>query len=165
MQTTILPLDRLTPGHLLYAGEAAKSAKTAARSAATVLWGTGCCQEGGCNEHKHAYVGCFHNTLHVQTVAEGGMTSLFRGMGAPFATVAVYNAILFAARGQMESMLAHADGASLYTLAQALCTCKSPHPFPLVTPSKFLAVASCITQSALHCNSNHSSVFSSRLIK
>ena len=38
------------------------------------------------------------------------MTSLFRGMGAPFATVAVYNAILFAARGQMESMLAHADG-------------------------------------------------------
>lgn len=31
-------------------------------------------------------------------------------MGAPFATVAVYNAILFAARGQMESMLAHADG-------------------------------------------------------
>ena len=39
------------------------------------------------------------------------MTSLFRGMGAPFATVAVYNAVLFAARGQMESILAHADGA------------------------------------------------------
>lgn len=41
------------------------------------------------------------------------MKSLFRGMGAPFATVAVYNAVLFAARGQMESILAHADGGFL----------------------------------------------------
>ena len=41
------------------------------------------------------------------------MASLFRGMGAPFATVAVYNAVLFAARGQMESILAHADGTFL----------------------------------------------------
>ena len=63
----------------------------------------------------------------MQTVAEGGMTSLFRGMGAPFATVAVYNAILFAARGQMESMLAHADGAAL---AQAVCCCNLLVPFP-----------------------------------
>ena len=43
-------------------------------------------------------------------MAEGGVYSLFRGMGAPFATVAFYNAILFAVRGQMESMLAHPDG-------------------------------------------------------
>jgi hypothetical protein len=43
-------------------------------------------------------------------MAEGGVYSLFRGMGAPFATVAFYNAVLFAARGQMESMLAHPDG-------------------------------------------------------
>lgn len=57
------------------------------------------------------------NFAPMQTVSEGGMTSLFRGMGAPFATVAFYNAILFAARGQMESLLAHADGAALYTLA------------------------------------------------
>lgn len=54
----------------------------------------------------------------MQTVSEGGMKSLFRGMGAPFATVAVYNAVLFAARGQMESILAHPDGAFL---AQAVC--------------------------------------------
>jgi len=46
----------------------------------------------------------------LQTIAEGGVYSLFRGMGAPFATVAFYNAVLFAARGQMESMLAHPDG-------------------------------------------------------
>ena len=55
---------------------------------------------------------------YMQTVSQGGMTSLFRGMGAPFATVAVYNAVLFAARGQMESILAHADGA---VFAQAVC--------------------------------------------
>lgn len=48
------------------------------------------------------------------------MTSLFRGMSAPFATVAVYNAVLFAARGQMESILAHADGA---VLLQVECCC------------------------------------------
>ena len=40
-------------------------------------------------------------------------------MGAPFATVAVYNAILFAARGQMESMLAHADGNYLLDYANS----------------------------------------------
>ncbi|KAL0036201.1 hypothetical protein WJX79_007894 [Trebouxia sp. C0005] len=48
-----------------------------------------------------------------KTMAEGGVYSLFRGMSAPFATVAFYNAILFAARGQMESMLAHPDGSPL----------------------------------------------------
>ncbi|DBB06434.1 TPA: hypothetical protein ACH3X1_011992 [Trebouxia sp. C0004] len=55
-----------------------------------------------------------------KTMAEGGVHSLFRGMGAPFATVAFYNAILFAARGQMESMLAHPDGSSLSVSDQAL---------------------------------------------
>ena len=55
----------------------------------------------------------------MQTIAEGGAQSLFRGMGAPFATVAVYNAILFAARGRMESMLAHADGNCLQDHAHA----------------------------------------------
>ncbi len=45
-----------------------------------------------------------------QTVAADGITGLFRGMGAPLATVAVFNAVLFAARGQMEALLAHEDG-------------------------------------------------------
>lgn len=62
--------------------------------------------------------GKYQSCAFMQTVSEGGMTSLFRGMGAPFATVAVYNAVLFAARGQMESILAHADGA---VLGQAVC--------------------------------------------
>ncbi|DBA99490.1 TPA: hypothetical protein ACH3X3_012077 [Trebouxia sp. C0006] len=55
-----------------------------------------------------------------KTIAEGGVFSLFRGMGAPFATVAFYNAVLFAARGQMESMLAHPDGSPLSMSDQAI---------------------------------------------
>ena len=55
------------------------------------------------------------------------MASLFRGMGAPFATVAVYNAVLFAARGQMEDILAHADGAVLAhcspSIVHIACSC------------------------------------------
>lgn len=46
----------------------------------------------------------------MQTVGEHGALGLFRGMGAPFATVAIYNACIFAARGQMENLLQHADG-------------------------------------------------------
>ena len=47
----------------------------------------------------------------LQTLSEGGIRALFRGMGAPLATVAVYNAVLFSARGSMERFLAHSDGA------------------------------------------------------
>lgn len=46
----------------------------------------------------------------MQTIIEHGALGLFRGMAAPFATVAVYNAFIFAARGQMEKVLNHADG-------------------------------------------------------
>jgi hypothetical protein len=31
-------------------------------------------------------------------------------MGAPLATVALFNAVLFAARGQMQQLLQHTDG-------------------------------------------------------
>lgn len=46
----------------------------------------------------------------VQTLASDGIRGLFKGMGAPLATVALFNAILFATRGQMEKILAHSDG-------------------------------------------------------
>ena len=46
----------------------------------------------------------------MQTIGEHGVLGLFRGMAAPFATVAFYNAVIFAARGQMEKALSHADG-------------------------------------------------------
>lgn len=39
-----------------------------------------------------------------------GPKGLFKGMATPLATVAVFNAVLFATRGQMENALAHTDG-------------------------------------------------------
>jgi len=46
----------------------------------------------------------------VQTLAEQGVRGLFKGMGAPLATVAFFNAVLFTTRGQMEQLLKHEDG-------------------------------------------------------
>jgi solute carrier family 25 carnitine/acylcarnitine transporter 20/29 len=39
-----------------------------------------------------------------------GVKGIYKGMGAPLATVAVFNAVLFASRGQMEVLLEHKDG-------------------------------------------------------
>jgi solute carrier family 25 carnitine/acylcarnitine transporter 20/29 len=39
-----------------------------------------------------------------------GFKGLYKGMSAPLATVALFNAVLFASRGQMEVLLAHKDG-------------------------------------------------------
>ncbi|KAG0564774.1 hypothetical protein KC19_8G139000 [Ceratodon purpureus] len=48
-----------------------------------------------------------------QTLAGEGTKGLYKGMGAPLATVAVFNAVLFTARGQMEALLRDAPGAHL----------------------------------------------------
>ncbi|KAK6934985.1 Mitochondrial substrate/solute carrier [Dillenia turbinata] len=40
-----------------------------------------------------------------QTLAAEGPRGLYKGMGAPLATVAAFNAVLFTARGQMETLL------------------------------------------------------------
>lgn len=54
---------------------------------------------------------CWVNRLFCfQTITEQGVAGLFKGMGAPLATVAIFNAVLFSARGQMEKLLAHKDG-------------------------------------------------------
>ncbi|KAJ9536974.1 hypothetical protein OSB04_029707 [Centaurea solstitialis] len=45
-----------------------------------------------------------------QTVAAEGPRGLYKGMGAPLATVAVLNAVLFTARGQMEALLRSEPG-------------------------------------------------------
>lgn len=44
---------------------------------------------------------------------EGARAGLFRGMGAPLASVAAVNALLFTVRGQVETALAHEDGTPL----------------------------------------------------
>ncbi|TYI52329.1 hypothetical protein E1A91_D12G239900v1 [Gossypium mustelinum] len=48
-----------------------------------------------------------------QTVAAEGPRGLYKGLGAPLATVAGLNAVLFMVRGQMEALLRSESGASL----------------------------------------------------
>ncbi|CAK9150174.1 unnamed protein product [Ilex paraguariensis] len=48
-----------------------------------------------------------------QTIAAEGPRGLYKGMGAPLATVAAFNAVLFSARGQMEALLRSEPGTPL----------------------------------------------------
>ncbi|KAL5224883.1 hypothetical protein ABZP36_011522 [Zizania latifolia] len=48
-----------------------------------------------------------------QTLAAEGPRGLYKGMGAPLATVAAFNAVLFTVRGQMEAVLRSEPGAPL----------------------------------------------------
>ncbi|KAI5059986.1 hypothetical protein GOP47_0024406 [Adiantum capillus-veneris] len=56
-----------------------------------------------------------------QTLNSEGRASLYKGMGAPSATVAAFNAVLFTARGQMEVLLRNSPGAPLTISQQFLC--------------------------------------------
>lgn len=48
-----------------------------------------------------------------KTLAAEGAGGLYKGMGAPLATVAAFNALLFSVRGQMETILRSSPGAPL----------------------------------------------------
>eukprot|EP00252_Welwitschia_mirabilis_P024532 TRINITY_DN7314_c0_g1_i1.p1 TRINITY_DN7314_c0_g1~~TRINITY_DN7314_c0_g1_i1.p1 ORF type:complete len:301 (-),score=51.58 TRINITY_DN7314_c0_g1_i1:695-1597(-) len=56
-----------------------------------------------------------------QTVASEGPRGLYKGMGAPLATVAAFNAVLFTARGQMEALIRTEPGSPLSVRQQILC--------------------------------------------
>ncbi|XP_027361000.1 mitochondrial carnitine/acylcarnitine carrier-like protein [Abrus precatorius] len=56
-----------------------------------------------------------------QTVAAEGPRGLYKGMGAPLATVAAFNAVLFTVRGQMEALLRPHPGAPLTVNQQIVC--------------------------------------------
>ncbi|KAL8476338.1 hypothetical protein ACS0TY_028859 [Phlomoides rotata] len=56
-----------------------------------------------------------------QTLAAEGPGGLYKGMGAPLATVAALNAVLFTVRGQMETLLRSAPGAPLTVNQQVVC--------------------------------------------
>lgn len=56
-----------------------------------------------------------------QTLAGEGPRGLYKGMGAPLATVAVFNAVLFTVRGQTEALLRSHPGAPLTVNQQVLC--------------------------------------------
>lgn len=56
-----------------------------------------------------------------QTIAAEGPRGLYKGMGAPLATVAAMNAVLFTARGQMETLVRTAPGVPLSVEQQVIC--------------------------------------------
>lgn len=56
-----------------------------------------------------------------QTLAAEGPRGLYKGMGAPLATVAALNAVLFTVRGQMESLLRSDPGLPLTINQQVVC--------------------------------------------
>lgn len=56
-----------------------------------------------------------------QTIAAEGPRGLYKGMGAPLATVAAFNAVLFSVRGQMETLLRSQPGVPLTVYQQVLC--------------------------------------------
>ncbi|EEC67489.1 hypothetical protein OsI_34751 [Oryza sativa Indica Group] len=55
-----------------------------------------------------------------QTLAAEGPRGLYKGMGAPLATVAAFNALLFTVRGQMEAVLRSEPGAPLTVSQQVV---------------------------------------------
>lgn len=56
-----------------------------------------------------------------QTLSAEGLRGLYKGMGAPLATVAAFNAVLFTVRGQLESLLRSEPGRPLTIKQQVLC--------------------------------------------
>lgn len=56
-----------------------------------------------------------------QTIAAEGPRGLYKGMGAPLATVAAFNAVLFSVRGQMEALLRSEPGVPLTVQQQIIC--------------------------------------------
>ncbi|XP_004512531.1 mitochondrial carnitine/acylcarnitine carrier-like protein [Cicer arietinum] len=56
-----------------------------------------------------------------QTIAAEGPRGLYKGMGAPLATVAAFNAVLFTVRGQMETLLRTHPSDPLTVQQQVVC--------------------------------------------
>ncbi|PIA39935.1 hypothetical protein AQUCO_02600405v1 [Aquilegia coerulea] len=56
-----------------------------------------------------------------KTIVAEGLGGLYKGMGAPLATVAAFNAVLFTVRGQLESILRSEPGSRLTISQQVVC--------------------------------------------
>ncbi|XP_078442501.1 mitochondrial substrate carrier family protein [Wolffia australiana] len=56
-----------------------------------------------------------------QTLSAEGPRGLYKGMGAPLATVAAFNALLFTVRGQMEGLVRSEPGSPLSVNQQVVC--------------------------------------------
>jgi hypothetical protein len=64
-----------------------------------------------------------------QTLVNEGIKGIYKGISAPLATVALFNAVLFASRGQMEVLLKHIDGKPC---GHCQCCCCSGPANPVV---------------------------------
>ncbi|KAF5201365.1 Mitochondrial carnitine/acylcarnitine carrier-like protein [Thalictrum thalictroides] len=56
-----------------------------------------------------------------KTIVAEGLGGMYKGMGAPLATVAAFNAVLFTVRGQLESILRSEPGSRLTINQQVVC--------------------------------------------
>jgi solute carrier family 25 carnitine/acylcarnitine transporter 20/29 len=65
----------------------------------------------------------------LQTLVNEGLKGIYKGISAPLATVALFNAVLFASRGQMEVLLQHKDGGALM-LATVMASCPASSHTP-----------------------------------
>jgi Mitochondrial carrier protein len=67
--------------------------------------------------------------LALQTLKNEGIVGMYRGMGLPLATVALFNAVLFSSRGAVNEVLKHKDGALLTARTAPAYVSASPMQF------------------------------------
>ena len=84
-----------------------------------------------------------------KTLTSEGPKGLYKGMGAPLATVAVANAVLFSARGQMEALLGKEPGQSLDLFQQLIAGAGAGVAVSLVACPTELVKCKLQAQSAL----------------
>ncbi|CAK9309486.1 unnamed protein product [Citrullus colocynthis] len=89
-----------------------------------------------------------------QTLASEGPRGLYKGMGAPLATVAAQNAVLFTVRGQLESFFRPYPGASLEVNQQVVCGAGAGVAVSLVACPTELIKCRLQAQSALATSSS-----------
>lgn len=72
-----------------------------------------------------------------QTLSAEGARGLYKGMGAPLATVAAFNTLLFSVRGQMETILRSEPGAPLTVQQQVIAGARCAVSI-LATPTELI---------------------------
>ncbi|WZZ73488.1 hypothetical protein YC2023_084858 [Brassica napus] len=102
------------------------------------------------------YAGAFDAVR--QTVAAEGPKGLYKGMGAPLATVAALNAVLFTVRGQMEGLLRSDLGVPLTISQQFVCGSGAGFAVSFLACPTELVKCRLQAHGALACASTTSSV-------
>uniref|UniRef100_A0A6N2JZH1 Mitochondrial carnitine/acylcarnitine carrier-like protein n=1 Tax=Salix viminalis TaxID=40686 RepID=A0A6N2JZH1_SALVM len=91
-----------------------------------------------------------------QTLSAEGPRGLYKGMGAPFATVAAFNAVLFTVRGQMEGLLRSQPGAPLTVNQQVVAGAGAGVAVSfLACPTELIKCSFCPTSRVLNYSKLH----------